>query len=148
MNWPVIKKVGEISVYSLINIGEIFPVHFLFLIGLFIGKNQLIVNIIYLNFFFLVSDIYRWFYYTIKKELSIKYQDWIQKQNYLLFFSVYYSILSLTIFILLILFKNILLNIYIQRRRTYIKGNIWNFENNLPFMYFMHERKNFIEWNY
>ena len=27
-------------------------------------------------------------------------------------------------------------------------GNIWNFENNLPFMYFMHERKNFIKWNY
>ena len=113
LNWPVIKKVGEISVYSLINIGEIFPVHFLFLIGLFIGKNQLIVNIIYLNFFELVSEIYRGFYYTIKKELSIKYQDWIQKQNYLLFFSVYYSILSLTIFILLILFKNILLNIYL-----------------------------------
>jgi Na+-driven multidrug efflux pump len=112
-NGAVLKKVREISFYSAINLGEVFPVQFLFLVGLFIGKNELIVNIIYLNFFELVTEIYRGFYYTIKKELAIKYQDTIQKQNYVLFFSVYYSIISLIVFILLILFKNILLNIYI-----------------------------------
>ena len=112
INRALLKKIREISFYSLINLGEIFPVHFLFLVGLFIGKNQLIVNIIYLNFFELMTEVFRGFYNTIKKELSIKYQDTIEKQNYVLFFSIYYSIISLIVFILLILFKNILLDIY------------------------------------
>ena len=113
LSWDLINKFGIISYYSMINLGEVFPTQFLFLISLFIDKNQLIVNIIYINFFEVITEIFRGFYYTIKKELSLKNKDIIIRQNYILFFSIYYLIISLTILIILILFKNILLQVYI-----------------------------------
>jgi len=112
-DFSVFSQLRRIGFYSLINLGEVFPIQFLFIVSLFIGKNQLIVNIIYLNFYELVTEINRGFYYTIKNEIFNKFQDTIERQNYVLFFSVYYSILTLTIFICLIIFKNILLNIYL-----------------------------------
>jgi len=112
-SWNSLRAIGKISFYSLLNLGEVFPIQFIFLVSLFMEKNQLIVNIIYLNFFELITEVFRGFYHTIKKELFVKNQDIIERQTFVLFFSVYYSIISLTILIILILFKNILLHIYI-----------------------------------
>lgn len=112
-NWGIVTLLKQLSAYSLINLGEIFPNQFIFFVSLFIDKNQLIANIIYLNFFELITEIIRGFYYTIKKDICMKYQDTIERQKFVLFFSIFYSIISLTIFIILLLFKNILLNIYI-----------------------------------
>ena len=103
----------QLSVYSLYYLRDLFPNHFIFLASLFIDKNQLIVNIIYMNFFEVILEMNRGFYYTIKNDLFTKDKDTIQTQKILLFFSIYFSIISLTIIILLLLFKNILLDIYI-----------------------------------
>ena len=90
--------------------------------SLFIDNNQLIVNIIYLNFFELIIEINRGFYYTIKREIDSKYQDANDRQTYVQFFFLYYLILSLIIFVTLLLFKNILLNIYLlQGGETILK---------------------------
>ena len=112
-DFSILSNFRKISYYSLINLGDVFPIQFLFIVSLFIGKNPLIVNIIYLNFYEVVAEIDRGFYYTIKNEIFNKFQDTIERQNYVLFFSVYYSIITLTIFLCLLIFKNMLLNIYL-----------------------------------
>ena len=112
-DFEIINSLKRIGFYSLINLGDIFPTQFLFLVSLFIGKNQLIVNIIYLNFFELLTELNRGFHYTIKKDIFLKFQDTLERQKNIIFFSIYFSIIILSIFIILLLFKNILLNIYI-----------------------------------
>ena len=47
----VYKVFKRKSFLSLINLTEIFIIHFLFFVSLFTDKSQLIVNIIYLNFY-------------------------------------------------------------------------------------------------
>ena len=120
--WEILTNLKTISYYSLINLGEVFIYQFVFLASLFIDNNQLIVNIIYLNFFELIIEINRGFYYTIKREIDSKYQDANDRQTYVQFFFLYYLILSLIIFVTLLLFKNILLNIYLlQGGETILK---------------------------
>ena len=66
----IITNLREISCFSLYNLGEVFPNHFIFFASMLLGPEQLIVNIIYLNFFELVIEINKGFYYSIKRDIS------------------------------------------------------------------------------
>ena len=109
----ILKILGQTSIYSLINLGDIIVPSAIFLASIFIDKNVLIVNIIYLNFFELLIELNRGFYYSIKRDIIIKYDDARERQMILTFFGLYYLILCLAIIITLLIFKNILLNIYL-----------------------------------
>lgn len=103
---------GKTSICALINLGDIIFPAFIFLACVFIDKNQLIVNIIYLNFFELLIEFNRGFYYSIKNVIK-KFDDASERQTIIAYFSLYYLILSISIVIILLLFNNILLNIYL-----------------------------------
>ena len=103
----------EKSYKSLINIADFFYVYFLFLITLFTDKKQLIINIIYLNFYILVNSINKGFYFTLKRHISTKIEEMDFRQKYVKAFSFYFIILCLSLFIVLLIFTNILLNLYL-----------------------------------
>jgi hypothetical protein len=110
-----ITNLKQISFYSLYNLSEVFINHFIFFVSIFLGKEQLITNILYLNFFELIIELNRGFYYSIKRDINNKVEDANDRQTYIVIFSTYYLLLNLPIFITLLLFKNLLLNIYIYK---------------------------------
>lgn len=103
----------ENSVSSFNNLSDVIVFIFLFLVSLFTTQNQLIINIIYLNFYELLCTINRGFYFTLKNYFSKNLEDATKRKRYVIYFSLYYLILTLAIFIVLILFKNILLETYL-----------------------------------
>jgi hypothetical protein len=109
----VFNLLKEKSILSIINLGDIIFLYCLFFMSLFTDKEQLIVNIIYLNFYELVVFINKGFYFSLKNYISTKIEEASKRQKYVLFFAFYFMILALILFILLILFKNILLDIYL-----------------------------------
>lgn len=109
----VFTLLKEKSILAFINLGDILFLHFLFFMTLFTDKNQLIVNIIYLNFYELICFINKGFYLSLKKYISTKIEESSKKQKYVAIFSFYFMILSLILFLILIIFKNILLDCYI-----------------------------------
>jgi hypothetical protein len=111
----IITNLYQISYYSLYSLAEAFINHFIFFLSIFLGKDQLITNILYLNFFELIIELNRGFYYSIKKDIKNKVDDANDRQIYIAIFSTYYLLLNLPIFITLLLFKNIILNIYIYQ---------------------------------
>ena len=102
------------SLISLLNYGEVIIFHFLFLASLFTTKYQLVVNIIYINFYELICAISKGFYYTLKNYMMENAEDTEYRQKYVIFFSFYYLLITFAIFLSLIIFKNILLNIYLS----------------------------------
>ena len=112
----VFTLLKEKSILAFINIGDILFLHFLFFMTLFTDRNQLMVNIIYLNFYELICFINKGFYLSLKKYISTKIEEASKKQKYVAIFSFYFMILSLILFLILIIFKNILLDCYIFGR--------------------------------
>ena len=104
-NIEVLNDLKRESLLSFINLGEIFIIHFLFVSSLFTDKNQLIVNIIYLNVYELIFAINRGFYYTLKKYIST-------------------NVLGLSFFIVLLIFDNILLDCFLFDGGNQILKNI------------------------
>ena len=113
--WEIMTNLYKIIFYSLYNLSEVFVNHFIFFVGIFLGKEQLITNILYLNFFELIIELNRGFYYSIKRDINNKVEDANDLQKYITIFSTYYLLLNLPIFIILLIFKNLLLNIYIYK---------------------------------
>ena len=112
-NIEVFNELKRESLLSFINLGEIFIIHFLFISSLFTDTNQLIVNIIYLNVYELIFAINRGFYYTLKKYISTNVESAEKRQQYVANFSLYFMILGLSIFIVLLIFDNILLDCFL-----------------------------------
>ena len=112
-NMEVLNELKRESSLSFINLGEIFIIHFLFVSSLFTDKNQLIVNIIYLNVYELIFAINRGFYYTLKKYISTNVESAEKRQQYVANFSLYFMILGLSFFITLLVFNNILLDCFL-----------------------------------
>ena len=109
----VLNDLKRESLLSFINLGEVFIIHFLFISSLFTDKNQFIVNIIYLVVYELVFSINRGFYYTLKKYISTNVESAEKRQQYVANFSLYFMILGLSIFIVLLVFDNILLECFL-----------------------------------
>jgi hypothetical protein len=112
-NMEVLNELKRESSLSFINLGEIFIIHFLFVSSLFTDKNQLIVNIIYLNVYELIFAVNRGFYYTLKKYISTNVESAEKRQQYVANFSLYFMILGLSFFIVLLVFNNILLDCFL-----------------------------------
>ena len=103
------------SILSIYNLGDIFMFQFIFLSSLFTDKNQLIINIIYINFYQIAFAICRGFYYSLKNYILKNKEDLRIRQEYVTIFSIYYIMLVLSIFVILLIFKNFLLNLYLFR---------------------------------
>jgi Na+-driven multidrug efflux pump len=101
------------SIFSLINLGEIFIVHFLFILSIFTDENQLVVNIIYMNFYELILAINRGIYYSLKRYISTNVESMEKRQKYVATFSLYYLVFGLSLFLILFLKENILLDCYL-----------------------------------
>ena len=102
----------ERSLFSIYNIGDILFLYLVFFMSLFTDKEQLIVNIIYLNFYELIFFINKGFYSSLKNYISTKIEEASKRQKYVLFFAFYFMILALMLFLILIIFDDILLDIY------------------------------------
>ena len=101
----------ERSLFSIYNIGDILFLYLVFFMSLFTDKEQLIVNIIYLNFYELIFFINKGFYSSLKNYISTKIEEASKRQKYVLFFAFYFMILALMLFLILIIFDDILLDI-------------------------------------
>ena len=101
------------SIISLINFGDIITFLILFIASLFISKSQLILNIIYINFYELVCAINKGFYFNLKNYITETIEDSENKQKYVASYVFYYMIMEISIFLILLIFKNILLDIYL-----------------------------------
>ena len=105
-----LKEAGSLS---LRNLSDCFIFYLLFIASLFTDRKQLIVNIIYLNFYDVLIGINKGFYITLKNYLLDNKEATEKKKNYVIIFSLTILIFSFSLFIILIVFKNILLNIYL-----------------------------------
>lgn len=124
-----LKEAGSIS---LRNISDSFIFYLLFIASLFTDRKQLIVNIIYLNFYDLLIGINKGCYITLRNYLLYNKDATIKKKNYVIVFFCTFLIFAFFLFIILIVFKNILLNIYL-----YDGGyeDLQNISNSLKIIY-------------
>ena len=95
------------SLESLINYDDVVIVHLLFLASLFLNKYQLIINIIYINFYELIFALFKGFYYNLKNYIMENMDDIKIKQKYVEFFSFYFALIILAVFLVLVLIKYI-----------------------------------------
>jgi len=109
-----LKLLGAKSILSLNNLGDIFMIHFIFILTLFTDRLQLIVNIIYINFYELINAFNRGFYANLKKYIITNVESSQSRQRFVGCFGLFYMIILLAIFLILIIFKDILLDIYLQ----------------------------------
>ena len=105
-----LKEAGAIS---LRNLSDSFIFYLLFIASLFTDRKQLIVNIIYLNFYEILIGINKGFYITLRNYLLYNKERNEKKKKYVIIFSLTILIFVLILFFTLIIFKNILLKIYL-----------------------------------
>ena len=122
-DFELFKLLKKKSYTSLFNYGDVIAIYFLFFASLFTNKNQLIVNIIYINFYELISAIDKGFYYNIKNYIWEKMDDSNYKQKYVITFSFFFMLINLSIFLVLILIKHVLLNIHLVEGREILLKN-------------------------
>ena len=125
-NSEFLKLLKKKSYTSLINYGDVIAIHLLFIATLFTNKTQLIVNIIYINFYELICAVNKGFYYNLKNYIWEKMEDADYKQKYVKVFSFYFILITLTIFLVLIFIKNILLDSYLFEGGEIILKNVSN----------------------
>ncbi len=71
------------------------------------------MNIIYLNFYSISNEINKGFYLTFKNYLLHTKESNEEKKKYILVFSLTFFIIIVSVFVILIIFKNILMDIYL-----------------------------------
>ena len=109
----VINTLKEASSLSMRHLSDTFLLYLLFIATLFTDKNQLIVNIIYLNFYHLINGINKGFYLTFRQYLLHSKESNEEKKKYVIIFSLTFLAFTLSIFIALMIFRNILIDIYL-----------------------------------
>lgn len=112
-NNEVINILKEASSLSMRHLSDTFLLYLLFIATLFTDKNQLIVNIIYLNFYHLLNGINKGFYLTFREYLLHSKESNEEKKKYIMIFLVTFLAFVMFIFITLIVFRNILMDIYL-----------------------------------
>ena len=105
----VMNTLKRKSLLSLLHLGEIFIVYFLFLLSIFTDENQLVVNIIYLNFYELILAINRGIYYSLKRYISTNVESMEKRQKYVATFSLYYIIFGLSLFLIYYLYWKVVI---------------------------------------
>ena len=102
------------SLESLVNYDNVVTFHIFLLVSLFLNRYQLIINIIYINFYELIFALFKGFYYNLKNYIMECMDDIRNKQKYVKFFTFYFMLIILAIFLLLVLIKYLLLDIYLS----------------------------------
>lgn len=105
----------ENSILSFHNLVDIIFLIIEFIISLFSSKEQIIINIIYLNFYELFCAINKGFHFTLKNYFAKNLEDATKRKKYVIYFSIYCMIFTFAVFIVLILFKNSLLEAYLYK---------------------------------
>ena len=113
LNSNIFTCLKEAGTVSLRNLSDSFVFYLLFIASLFTDKNQLIVNIIYLNFYNTLIAINKGSYITLKNYLLYNKEATEKKKNYVVIFSSTFLFISFSLFIILMVFENILLDIYL-----------------------------------
>ena len=109
----IVNTLKEASSFSMRHLGDTFLVYFLFIVTLFTDKNQLIVNIVYLNFYYFLNSINKGFYLTLRNYLLHSNESNEEKKKYIIVFTLTFLTLLLSLFILLLIYKNVLMIIYL-----------------------------------
>ena len=109
----VINTLKEASSLSMRYLSEVILLYLLFIASLFTDKNQLIVNSVYLNFYLFFNGINKGFYLTFRDYLIHSKESNEEKKKYIIVFSITFFTIILSLFIILIIFKNVLMNIYL-----------------------------------
>jgi hypothetical protein len=109
----VINTLKDASSFSMRHISDIFLLYLMLFAAFFTDKNQLIVNSVYLNFYYLLNGINKGFYLTIRDYLLHSKESNEEKKKYIIVFSITFLSFILSIFIILIIFRNILLDLYL-----------------------------------
>ena len=105
-----LKEAGSVS---LRNLSDSFIFYLLLIASLFTDRKQLIVNIIYLNFYDTLIGVNKGSFITLKNYLLYNNESTEKKKKYVVVFSSTFLLFSFSIFIFLMVFKNILLDIYL-----------------------------------
>ena len=113
IDYNLINILKIASTFSIRYVTDCFLYFILFIATLFTNKIKLIVNIIYLNFYCLSNEINKGFYLTFKHYLLHTKESNEEKKKYILVFSLTFFIIIVSVFVILIIFKNILMNIYL-----------------------------------
>ena len=124
-----LKEAGSLS---LRNISDSFIYYLLFIASLFTDRKQLIVNIIYLNFYDTLIGINKGCYITLRNYLLNDKESTEKKKKYVIIFTLTYFIFAFLLFIVLITCENILLDLYL------IKGgdeDLKNISNSIKIIY-------------
>ena len=113
IDYNLINILKIASTFSIRYVTDCFLYYILFIATLFTNKRKLIVNIIYLNFYCIANEINKGFYLTFKHYLLHTKESNEEKKKYILVFSLTFFVIILSVFVILILFKNILMYIYL-----------------------------------
>ena len=113
IDYNLINILKIASTFSIRYVTDCFLYYILFIATLFTNKLKLIVNIIYLNFYCIANEINKGFYLTFKHYLLHTKESNEEKKKYILVFSLTFFIIILSVFVILIVFKNILMYIYL-----------------------------------
>ena len=109
----IVNTLKEASSFSMRHLGDTFLVYLLFIVTLFTDKNQLIVNIVYLNFYYFLNSINKGFYLTLRNYLLHSNESNEEKKKYIIVFTLTFLTLLFSLFILLLIYKNVLMIIYL-----------------------------------
>ena len=109
----IVNTLKEASSFSMRHLGDTFLVYLLFIVTLFTDKNQLIVNIVYLNFYYFLNSINKGFYLTLRNYLLHSNESNEEKKKYIIVFTLTFLTILFSLFILLLIYKNVLMIIYL-----------------------------------
>ena len=105
-----LKKSKKIAInYYLEN----FPFYLIFVASIFSGQKQLVVNIIYLNFYEIVNALNKGFEITLKNYLLEDDKSYDIKRRFIITFSICFWSIGITIFIILLTFKSSIIYLYL-----------------------------------
>ena len=109
----IVNTLKEASSFSMRHLGDTFLVYLLFIVTLFTDKDQLIVNIVYLNFYYFLNSINKGFYLTLRNYLLHSNESNEEKKKYIIVFTLTFLTILFSLFILLLIYKNVLMIIYL-----------------------------------
>lgn len=92
---------------------ENFPFYLIFLASIFSDQKQLIVNIIYLNFYEITNAINKGFEITLKNYLIEDDKSYDIKRRFIITFSICFWTIGITLFIILLTFKSSIIYLYL-----------------------------------
>ena len=109
----VLNTLKEASSFSMRHVCDTLFLYLLFIFTLFTDKKQLIVNIVYIDFYYLLNGINKGFYFTFRQYLLHSKESNEEKKKYTVVFSLTFLAILFVLFAVILIFKNVLMKIYL-----------------------------------